>query len=156
MKRLMAVTAIAALSVTRIYAQQQETYKTPAQRLILTNEDSLNNNAVKNKTVISGYGSAFYQRDFNQQVSTATLDRLVLFVGHNFSEKISLFTELEVENAIVAGNNSDEPSSGRGSVAMEQAFLKFNLNPRQYLVAGLFTPRIGITNENHQIGRAHV
>jgi hypothetical protein len=34
-------------------------------------------------------------------------------------------------------------------VAMEQAFLKFNLNAHQYLIAGLFTPRIGITNENH-------
>jgi len=128
---------------------QQPVYKTPAQQLILTNEDSLNNNAVKNKTVISGYGSAFYQRDFNQKVSTVALDRVVLFVGHNFSDKISLFTELEVENAIVSGTNSDEPSSGRGDIAMEQAFLKFNLNPRQYIVAGLFTPRIGITNENH-------
>jgi hypothetical protein len=32
---------------------------------------------------------------------------------------------------------------------MEQAFLKFNLNVHQYLIAGLFTPRIGILNENH-------
>jgi hypothetical protein len=149
MKRWMAVIAVSSLTVTSLYAQQVQQYKTPAQQLILTNEDSLNNGAIKNKTVISGYGSAFYQRDFNQKVATVALDRLVLFVGHNFSEKISLFTELEVENAIVAGTNSDEPTSGRGSVAMEQAFLKFNLNPRQYLVAGLFTPRIGITNENH-------
>ncbi|HEY4334821.1 MAG TPA: hypothetical protein VGM89_02960 [Puia sp.] len=149
MKRLTVVIALSSLTMTRMYAQQVQQYKTPAQRLILTNEDSLNSGAVKNKTVISGYGSAFYQRDFNQQISTVALDRLVLFVGHNFSEKISLFTELEVENAIVAGTNSDEPTSGKGSVAMEQAFLKFNLNPRQYLVAGLFTPRIGITNENH-------
>lgn len=32
---------------------------------------------------------------------------------------------------------------------MEQAYLKFNLKPNQYIVAGLFTPRIGILNENH-------
>lgn len=148
MKRFLAVLGIGGLTVTTLYAQQP-VYKTPAQQLILTNEDSLNNNAIKNKTVISGYGSAFYQRDFNQKVSTVALDRVVLFVGHNFSEKISLFTELEVENAIVSGTNSDEPSSGRGDISMEQAFLKFNLNPRQYIIAGLFTPRIGITNENH-------
>src|SRR6201996_8365938 len=148
MKRLIVVAAGCVLALTRVYGQQPA-YKTPAQQLILTNEDSLNNNAVKNKTVISGYGSAFYQRDFNQQVSTISLDRLVLFVGHNFNDKISLFTELEVENAIVSGTNSDEPSSGKGDVSMEQAFLKFNLNPRQYVIAGLFTPRIGITNENH-------
>lgn len=149
MKRLIAVLTASTLTTTGIYAQQLQPYRTPAQKLILTSEDSLNNNTAKNKTVISGYGSAFYQRDFRQQQATVTLDRLVLFVGHSFNEKISLFTELEVENAIVAGGSSDEPSSGRGSVAMEQAFLKFSLNARQYLVAGLFTPRIGITNENH-------
>ena len=32
---------------------------------------------------------------------------------------------------------------------MEQAFLKFNLNPKQYIVAGFFIPRIGMLNENH-------
>ncbi|HTI89081.1 MAG TPA: hypothetical protein VL727_00775 [Puia sp.] len=149
MKRLIAVLAAGALTSTGINAQQLQPYRTPAQKLILTSEDSLNNNTAKNKTVISGYGSAFYQRDFKEHQATITLDRLVLFVGHSFNEKISLFTELEVENAIVAGAGSDEPTSGRGSVAMEQAFLKFNLNARQYLVAGLFTPRIGITNENH-------
>jgi hypothetical protein len=124
-------------------------YQTPAQKLILTSEDSLNANAAKNKTVISGYGDAFYQRDFNLHTAQATLDRVVLFVGHTFNDKISLFTELEMENAIVAGSASDEPSSGRGDIALEQAFLKFNLNAHQYIVAGLFTPRIGIINENH-------
>ena len=146
MKKLIALLLAGGLATSAIYAQQ---YQTPAQKLILTSEDSLNSNAIKNKTVISGYGDAFYQRDFNQHTATVTLDRVVLFVGHNFSDKISLFTELEVENAIVAGNNSDEPTSGKGDISMEQAFLKFNLNPRQYIIAGLFTPRIGITNENH-------
>jgi hypothetical protein len=37
----------------------------------------------------------------------------------------------------------------RGGVSMEQAFLKFNLNPTTYIVAGLFIPRIGYINENH-------
>jgi hypothetical protein len=123
-------------------------FKTNAQNLVLTNEDSLRAGSNQNKTVISGYGSAFYQRDFNKQQSIATLERVVLFVGHRFNEKISLFTELEMENALVAGGGeSDE--SGKGEIAMEQAFLKFNLNAKQYLVAGLFVPRIGILNENH-------
>ncbi len=99
--------------------------------------------------MISGYGNANYQRDFNLHESNVTLGRAVLFVGHTFSDKISLFTELEVEHAIVTGPNSDDHSSGQGDVAMEQAFLKFNLNAKQYIIAGLFTPRIGITNENH-------
>lgn len=118
-------------------------YRTNAQQLITTSEDSLNAGLSKNKTVISGYGSAFYQRDFNFKQSIITLERAVLFVGHQFSPKISLFTELELENAKLEGG---EPG---GEISMEQVLLKFNLNPNQYLLAGLFVPRIGILNENH-------
>ena len=49
----------------------------------------------------------------------------------------------KVEDGKVGG------SGVTGEVAMEQAYLKFVLNPRQYIVAGLFLPRIGIVNENH-------
>ncbi len=117
--------------------------RTPAQKLI-TNEDSLNGGLSGSRTVISGYGSASYQRNFNQQTATLNLDRAVLFVGHQFNSKISFFSELELENAKVDGSGGS-----LGEIAMEQAFLKFNLNPRQYIVAGLFIPRIGILNENH-------
>src|SRR5947208_2782619 len=138
MKNLFAALFILFVS-TSVTAQ----YRTRAQQLILTNEDSLNAGTSTNKTVLSGYGSAFYQRDFNLKQSTVTLERAVLFVGHQFNPKISVFTELEVENAKVEGGDEG------GEIAMEQAFLKFNLNPKQYFVAGLFVPRIGILNENH-------
>ena len=140
MKILFKPTAAFFLLFTTLSVKAQ--FKTNAQNLIVTNEDSLNYGANKNKTVISGYGSAFYQRDFNLQQSTATLERAVLFVGHRFNEKISFFSELEVENAKVEGGEG-------GEVAMEQAYLKFNFNPNQYIIAGLFVPRIGILNENH-------
>lgn len=119
-------------------------FRTQAQQLIMTNEDSLNAGLNKNKTVVSGYGSAFYQRNNNLSVARATLERAVLFVGHQFNKKISFFSELEFENAKVTAGES-----GAGEIAMEQAFLKFNLNPKQYIIAGLFVPRIGILNENH-------
>src|ERR1044072_2787487 len=125
-------------------------FRTNAQNLVLTNEDSLNAGTAKNKTVISGYGDAFYQRDFNLAQSRASLERVVLFIGHRFNEKISLFTEMELENALVmSSGESDEGAGGGGEISMEQAYLKFNLNARQYIVAGLFIPRIGILNENH-------
>lgn len=125
-------------------------YRTQAQQLVLTSEDSLNSGVSKNKTVISGYGSAFYQRDFHLKYSRASLERVVLFVGHQFNSRISFFSELELENAVVASSASDEAAvAGKGDISMEQAFIKFNLNPRMYLVAGLFVPRIGILNENH-------
>src|SRR5947208_2723763 len=77
--------------------------RTNAQKLVFTNEDSLNQGISQQKTVISGYGSAFYQRNFNAAQSRATLERVVLFVGHQFNSKISLFTEMEMEDAVVAG-----------------------------------------------------
>ena len=116
--------------------------RTPAQQL-LTNEDSLQAGRSGSKTLISGYGSAFYQRNFNEQKGITSLERAVLFVGHQFNSKIAFFSELEVENAKVSGDGNG------GEVAFEQAYLKFNLNSKQYITAGLFIPRIGLLNESH-------
>ncbi len=127
-----------------IYATTFSQFRTKAQQQIFTNEDSLNAGTSTNKTVISGYGSAAYQRDFNLKRSTATLERAVLFVGHQFNQKIAFFSEMELENAKVVGGEANG-----AEIAMEQAFLKFNLNAKQYILAGLFIPRIGILNENH-------
>ncbi len=133
------------LGLQHTYAQKQAPAQTPAQVLIAnTGEDSLNSYGTgHSKTVISGYGELQYQRDFDKKESTADLKRAVLFVGHQFSGRIAFFSELEVEDAKVAAG------SVAGEVGMEQAYLKFSLNPRQYIVAGLFLPRISIVNENH-------
>src|ERR1700748_432264 len=114
-----------------------------AQKTTLTSEDSLTNNLSKSATTIGGYGNAFYQNNSRLQTSRLDLERFVLFTGHKFNDKISVFSELEVEDAKVTGGETG------GEVSIEQAFLKFNLNANQYLVAGLFLPRIGILNENH-------
>jgi hypothetical protein len=92
----------------------------------MTNEDSPQTGANLQKTVISGYGSAYYQRNFDLKQSVVTLERTVLFVGHQFSDKISFFSELELENAKVEGGVSNN-----AEISMKQAFLKFNLNAHQ-------------------------
>jgi hypothetical protein len=116
-----------------------------AQAQILTKEDSLASGimASEKATMVSGYGSLKYQYNVNNKIAHANLDRAIIFLGHKFNNKISFFSELEVEDAKVAGG---QPG---GEVALEQAFLKFNLTKNTYLTAGLFIPRIGITNENH-------
>ena len=56
---------------------------------------------------------------------------------------------MELEDALVAGSG-DEEEGGKGEISMEQAFIKFNLaNSSNYIVAGLFIPRLGFINENH-------
>lgn len=118
---------------------------------ILTGEDSLYAGLVSREqaTILSGYGEARYSLDTRNRNAEASLSRVVLFVGHKFNKKISLFTELELEDALVVGQSGDEAGIGKGGISMEQAFLKFNINPTTYIVAGLFIPRIGFINENH-------
>lgn len=112
---------------------------------IITREDSLTAGLIAkdNATVLSGYGSFNYQNNFTTEESKINVDRVVLFVGHKFNKKISFFSELELENARIANGQTE------GEFALEQAFLKFDVNKRSYISAGLFIPRIGIINENH-------
>jgi hypothetical protein len=75
--------------------------------------------------------------------SLMDLERVVLFIGHQFNPTVTYFSELEVEDAKVSGG------ANGGEVSFEQAYLKFALDRNDYLTAGLFLPRIGIMNEDH-------
>ncbi len=112
---------------------------------VLTREDSLHANLdVRDaNTFISGYGELKYEYDFIDETAHANLTRNVLFVGHRFNSKISFFSELELEDAKVEGG---EPG---GEISLEQFYLRFNISKSAYISAGLFTPRLGIINENH-------
>ncbi|WP_300661270.1 hypothetical protein [Fluviicola sp.] len=112
---------------------------------VLTKEDSLSAGLIASdhSTVLSGYGSFNYSKNLTLKQSVANVDRVVLFIGHKFNKRISLFTELELEDARI---EAGKPS---GSFSLEQAFIKFNINRNNYLVTGLFIPRLGIINENH-------
>jgi hypothetical protein len=111
----------------------------------LSYEDSLQKGLLQGekKTIISGYGEAKFNYDLRYKTGTANFTRFVLFVGHKFNDKISFFSETEIEDAKIEGG---EPG---GEIAIEQAYLKFDLNKSMYLQGGLFIPRIGIINENH-------
>jgi hypothetical protein len=110
---------------------------------VMSREDSLHlglDPSVKN-VIISGYGEAKYSYDSNLETAVINFTRNVLFVGYRFNEKVTFFSEIELEDAKV------DPEGGE--IALEQAVLKFDLNRQSYLLAGLFIPRIGIMNENH-------
>lgn len=117
----------------------------PAASQVLTREDSLNAGLIRKNatTLVSAYGEAKVSYDLRYKTGEANLTRNVLFIGHKFNNRISLFTELEVEDAKIEGGEVG------GEIAMEQAFLKFNVNNNIYISGGLIIPRIGIINENH-------
>ena len=112
---------------------------------ILTQEDSLNAGLrVKNSSVaISGYGEVKAHYNATLQEGGTQLRRNILFIGYRFNSNIMFFSELEIENAKIS--NGDP----QGEIGMEQLLLKFDINRNNYIVAGLFLPRIGFINENH-------
>lgn len=118
-------------------------YTTQSQ--VLTREDSLAAGLIASNsaTVISGYGSFKYSNNMTLETAEVNVDRIILFIGHKFNKRISFFSEMEIEDAKIVGGKAS------GEFALEQAFLKFDINRNNYITAGLFIPRIGIINENH-------
>lgn len=93
------------------------------------------------ETSIGAYGEMHY----NNLESKQELDfhRFVLFFGHNFSDSLRFFSELELEHAL-AGEGK------KGEVELEQAYIEFDLNENHVAKAGLFLVPVGILNETHE------
>lgn len=99
------------------------------------------------KTTIGGYGELHYN-NLSGKGGAADKDeidfhRFVLFFGHEFSDDIRFFSELELEHSI-AGDGKD------GEFELEQAYLDFDLNDQHTARAGLFLLPVGIINETHE------
>jgi len=93
------------------------------------------------KTSIGGYGELHYNNLDSKK--EADLHRFVLFFGHEFSDKIRFFSELEVEHAISGGDND-------GEVSMEQAYIEMDINDSMSAQAGILLMPFGIINETHE------
>jgi hypothetical protein len=105
-------------------------------------ENPLRREAAASPTAIGGYGELTLNAPSN---SPAVIDlrRLVLFVGHNFSDRIRFYSELEVEHAVAS-------SDDRGEFEVEQAYLDGLFNSHFNLRAGLLIMPVGIINVYHE------
>jgi len=103
-------------------------------------EQNLNNSSTNN-TNIGGYGELHYNNI--EESESIDFHRFVLFFGHEFSNSIRFFSELEVEHAL-AGD--DQP----GEVELEQAYIEMDLSTDSKIKAGLFLVPVGIINETHE------
>lgn len=97
------------------------------------------------KNTIGGYGELHYSQIDADAGDSDEIDfhRFVLFVGHEFSDRIRFFSELEVEHSI-AGDGQP------GEVELEQAYVDFALTDRLSARGGLFMVPVGILNETHE------
>lgn len=100
-------------------------------------------------STFGGYGELHYNglQNNNGGADKNVIDfhRFVLFFGHHFSESLSFFSELEVEH-VIASSEDD----AKGEVALEQAYLDYQLNSQYTLKGGMILMPFGILNETHE------
>lgn len=103
--------------------------------------------AANNQTQLGGYGELHYN-NLSRDNGTATKDqidyhRFVLFINHEFSKDVRLFTELEIEHSL-AGDGKP------GEVELEQAYIEWDVAKNTRAKAGLFLIPVGLLNETHE------
>lgn len=91
---------------------------------------------------IGGYGELHYNNNDNAD-DEIDFHRFVLYFGHEFTDDVRFFSELEIEHAL-AGDGTP------GEVELEQAFIEFDLGERHAARAGLDLIPVGILNETHE------
>jgi len=99
------------------------------------------------KTTIGGYGEMHYNNLTSDNSSSSKeefdLHRFVLFFGHQFTDDLRFFSELEVEHS-VAGESKN------GEVEIEQAYIEWDYTENHRAKAGVFLTPVGILNETHE------
>jgi len=101
-------------------------------------------------TTIGGYAEMHYNNWENQNDAPGAEDRneidfhrFVVFLGHQFNDRLRFFSEIELEHSI-AGDDQN------GEVELEQAYIEYDLNSAHRAKAGLFLVPVGIINETHE------
>ena len=103
---------------------------------------------LSNKTTIGGYGELHYNAhrdDDNSDNHKSQIDfhRFVLFINHEFNDKMRFVSELELEHSL---SGDDKP----GEVELEQAYVEYDLTQKTSVIGGLFLIPVGILNETHE------
>lgn len=99
----------------------------------------------ESKTSIGGYGELHYNNVSADTGDSQEIDfhRFVLFFGHEFTDRVRFFSELELEHSL---SGDGKP----GEVELEQAYVEFALTDNTYAKTGLFLLPVGIMNETHE------
>lgn len=108
-----------------------------------TTDSTVNNehgHGTKGKTTVGGYGELHYANtDSGKEMD---MHRFILYLGHEFNDKIRFFSETEIEHAVSDPNG--------GEVAIEQAYLEFDIADNTAIRAGILLVPMGIINETHE------
>lgn len=117
---------------------------------VATEEAAKSAQLLSDKTTIGGYGELHYN-NLNQENSLSSkgdkkevdFHRFVLFFGHEFTDNLRFFSELELEHSL-SGDDKE------GEVELEQAYIEYDINDQHRVKGGLFLTPVGILNETHE------
>ncbi len=102
-------------------------------------------------TTLAGYGELHYNNldadSPNRDLKEADFHRFVVFLGHRFSDRLAMHSEIEIEHALVADSAA---GSNTGELELEQAFIDYRVDDAHVVRAGQFLLPFGILNETHE------
>jgi len=112
-----------------------------AAEAIETAQGSFGGSSWVDKTAVGGYGELHY----NNQEGDDEVDfhRFVLYFGHEFTDNIRFFSELELEHALSGDGKS-------GEVELEQAWIEADITDQHRIRAGLDIVPVGLINFTHE------
>ena len=103
--------------------------------------------AVASATKLGGYGELHVNMLENQATGESfnelDLHRFVLFLQHDFNDRLRLNSELEIEHAY---SGEGKP----GAVELEQAYVEYDWADNHSFKAGVFLIPVGLLNETHE------
>jgi FtsZ-binding cell division protein ZapB len=99
---------------------------------------------------IGGYGELTFRYNSvdarGGAKSIANVQRIIIYLGYAFDEKLKFNSELELEHASTSGGHG----TGGGYFKAELAFLDYNFRPEFGVRGGLLLMPVGIVNEVHE------
>jgi hypothetical protein len=142
--------------IEALKSQQQDTAKQAAEAdekaeaAVVAVEDSSSGKSSQSswadRTTIGGYGELHYNNINNDGIDDKKeidFHRFVLFFGHEFTDKLRFFSELELEHAL-AGDGKN------GELELEQAYIEYDIRDNLQTKGGVFLMPVGILNETHE------
>jgi hypothetical protein len=156
------VSAIAFGIAQPAFAVSDEEFNALQEQLNMLADQVEENSRGTSSTSIGGYGELHYNNLSDGNGNTkkeVDFHRFVLFVNHEFNDRIRFFSELEIEHSLVGGGKASKfdgtdfiegKNSAPGFVELEQAYIQFDLNENTKANAGLFLMPVGILNETHE------
>jgi hypothetical protein len=142
--------------IEALKSQQQDTAKQAAEAdekaeaAVVAVEDSSSGKSSQSswadRTTIGGYGELHYNNINNDGIDDKNeidFHRFVLFFGHEFTDKLRFFSELELEHAL-AGDGKN------GELELEQAYIEYDIRDNLQTKGGVFLMPVGILNETHE------